>query len=234
MHKPNPKIIIKVQGEPGVGKSAVMVAIRNALSEFDIGADLQFQGNDNCEFVQQQHSRSMRSVAMKKPEVVIVEETLQRSGYEKKPLPSSDNTATLKTGVLGKVRWFSAEKGYGFVEYEGQDVFVHYSSVLGEGFASLEEGETVTFTLRSGRRRTYAEDVARHWKGCDGDGTYCIICNDATTMGCSGCSSAHPNHKKEETDPLKDWYENTNPDVCAYCLDQGCGYCGGGHAGPVT
>ena len=48
--------------------------------------------------------------------------------------------------MKGKVKWFNAEKGYGFISSEdGKDVFVHYSQILQDGYKSLEEGQTVTF-----------------------------------------------------------------------------------------
>ena len=48
--------------------------------------------------------------------------------------------------MTGKVKWFNAEKGYGFIEREeGGDVFVHFSAIQSEGFKTLEEGQPVTF-----------------------------------------------------------------------------------------
>lgn len=52
----------------------------------------------------------------------------------------------------GKVKWFNAEKGYGFIEREGQaDVFVHYSAINTKGFRTLNEGDVVTFDVEAGK-----------------------------------------------------------------------------------
>ena len=60
----------------------------------------------------------------------------------------------------GKVKWFNAEKGYGFITTdEGKDVFVHYSSIQADGFRSLEEGQTVTFDIVEGVRGQQAANV---------------------------------------------------------------------------
>ena len=60
----------------------------------------------------------------------------------------------------GNVKWFNAEKGYGFITTdEGKDVFVHYSSIQADGFRSLEEGQTVTFEIVEGDRGQQAANV---------------------------------------------------------------------------
>ena len=52
----------------------------------------------------------------------------------------------------GKVKWFNADKGYGFIEREdGEDLFVHFSEIQSEGFKSLDEGQAVTFTEATGQ-----------------------------------------------------------------------------------
>lgn len=60
----------------------------------------------------------------------------------------------------GKVKWFNAEKGYGFITGEdGKDVFVHYSSINAEGFKTLDEGQTVTYNVIESDRGKQASDV---------------------------------------------------------------------------
>ena len=64
--------------------------------------------------------------------------------------------------MLGKVTWFSAEKGYGFIEREdGSDVFVHFSAIQDEGFKSLSEGQNVTFDIVDGNRGPQAANVVK-------------------------------------------------------------------------
>jgi CspA family cold shock protein len=61
----------------------------------------------------------------------------------------------------GIVKWFNGAKGYGFIQREGgEDVFVHYSSIRGEGFRNLEEGQSVEFNVEQGNKGLQATDVA--------------------------------------------------------------------------
>ena len=60
----------------------------------------------------------------------------------------------------GTVKWFNAGKGYGFImRDEGEDVFVHFSSIQGTGFHTLEEGQQVEFTVGQGEKGPQAQDV---------------------------------------------------------------------------
>lgn len=64
--------------------------------------------------------------------------------------------------VTGLVRWFSPHRGYGFIQLpDGEDVFVHYSEIRGEGFKTLNEGEEVEFTIKPGDKGPQAVDVVR-------------------------------------------------------------------------
>ena len=64
--------------------------------------------------------------------------------------------------MTGKVKWFNAEKGYGFIEREdGGDVFVHFSAIQGEGFKTLEEGQAVEFDVVEGNRGEQAANVVK-------------------------------------------------------------------------
>ncbi|AHA29928.1 cold-shock protein [Exiguobacterium sp. Leaf187] len=62
----------------------------------------------------------------------------------------------------GKVKWFNAEKGFGFIEREsGDDVFVHFSAIQSEGFKSLDEGQEVSFEVEEGQRGPQATNVVK-------------------------------------------------------------------------
>ncbi len=62
----------------------------------------------------------------------------------------------------GRVKWFNDNKGFGFIEQEnGQDVFVHYSAISGDGYKSLAEGQTVEFEITEGAKGLQATDVIK-------------------------------------------------------------------------
>ncbi|WP_405103482.1 cold-shock protein [Oceanobacillus sp. FSL H7-0719] len=62
----------------------------------------------------------------------------------------------------GSVKWFNADKGFGFIEVEGgDDVFVHFSAIQGEGFKTLEEGQSVSFDIEEGNRGPQATNVVK-------------------------------------------------------------------------
>jgi cold shock protein len=66
------------------------------------------------------------------------------------------------TAVKGKVKWFNAEKGYGFIAREGDpDIFVHFSAIQQDGYKSLREGEEVEFELVESERGPQAQQVVR-------------------------------------------------------------------------
>ena len=62
----------------------------------------------------------------------------------------------------GRVKWFSTAKGYGFIERDnGEEVFVHFSSIVGEGLKTLENGQEVEFEVVEGERGPQAENVKK-------------------------------------------------------------------------
>jgi cold shock protein len=64
--------------------------------------------------------------------------------------------------MTGKVKWFNADKGFGFIEREdGDDVFVHFSAIQADGFKTLDEGQEVEFEIVEGNRGPQAADVTR-------------------------------------------------------------------------
>ncbi len=64
--------------------------------------------------------------------------------------------------MIGKVKWFSSEKGYGFLEKEdGGDVFVHFSAIQDQGFKTLTEGQQVEFDIVEGARGAQAANVTK-------------------------------------------------------------------------
>ncbi len=62
----------------------------------------------------------------------------------------------------GTVKWFNDSKGYGFIQRDqGEDVFVHFRALRGEGYRSLKEGQRVEFTVAQGKKGLQAEDVSK-------------------------------------------------------------------------
>ncbi len=63
--------------------------------------------------------------------------------------------------VVGKVKWFDEAKGYGFIEGEsGEDIFVHYSTISGEGFKTLKDGQSVEYEFTQGKKGLQATRVS--------------------------------------------------------------------------
>jgi len=74
--------------------------------------------------------------------------------------------------VTGTVKWFNADKGYGFISIEGQrDIFVHYSAIRDTGYRLLKEGETVGFEMVESERGPQAANVIRNAAASEAEGT---------------------------------------------------------------
>jgi CspA family cold shock protein len=64
--------------------------------------------------------------------------------------------------IVGTVKWFNGAKGYGFIAREGgEDVFVHFSAIQGEGYRNLEEGQKVEFSIQKGPKGLQAANVVK-------------------------------------------------------------------------
>jgi cold shock protein len=67
---------------------------------------------------------------------------------------------TMSERIIGTVKWFNGSKGYGFIErQDGEDVFVHFSAIQGDGFRNLEEGQRVEFNVEQGAKGLQATNV---------------------------------------------------------------------------
>jgi CspA family cold shock protein len=77
--------------------------------------------------------------------------------------PQRNRKVGPKYMAQGTVKWFSEDKGYGFISPDegGEDLFVHYSGIVGNGFKALEEGERVTYEATQGRTGMQAENVSK-------------------------------------------------------------------------
>ncbi len=73
-----------------------------------------------------------------------------------------DERRERKQMAVGHVKWFNPEKGFGFIRQEnGEDVFVHYSAISGDGFRTLEEGQKVEFDITKGPKGLQASNVVK-------------------------------------------------------------------------
>jgi cold shock protein len=79
------------------------------------------------------------------------------------PAVTVDNPVRRRHMVQGTVKWFNAEKGYGFISREdGPDVFVHYSEIEGTGYRALDEGQQVSFEITQGKKGPQASGVRKY------------------------------------------------------------------------
>jgi len=82
-----------------------------------------------------------------------------------RPAPADETRTRMKKGMFmerGTVKWFSTSRGYGFITREsGEDIFVHYTGIEGDGFKSLTEGETVEFEVETTDKGPQAVKVGK-------------------------------------------------------------------------
>ena len=91
--------------------------------------------------------------------LIITKKPTTKSQYTKKPTDNSDNSDNYRES--GTVKWFNTSKGFGFITRDaGDDVFVHFRSIRGEGHRTLFEGQRVEFDITEGDKGLQAEDVA--------------------------------------------------------------------------
>jgi cold shock protein len=78
-------------------------------------------------------------------------------------LAGTERRKGCKRMAQGTVKWFSQDKGYGFITPDdgGEDLFVHFSAIQGSGFRSLEEGEKVTYEVGQGQKGPQAQNVSK-------------------------------------------------------------------------
>ena len=80
--------------------------------------------------------------------------------YARQTATAHDREATKLSREQGVVKWFNASKGYGFIQRQsGEDVFVHFSAIQGDGYKTLDEGQHVEFDVAQGRKGQEAQNV---------------------------------------------------------------------------
>ena len=94
---------------------------------------------------------------------------MMRSAPSLAKKPKERKAGVLKHMPQGTVKWFSDEKGFGFIAPEdgSEDVFVHHTGIAGSGFKSLEEGEKVTYEVSQGRKGPQAANVSKGASGAE-------------------------------------------------------------------